>query len=118
MHLEQCDVALGIEGNYPPITDCYPHNFHLPSPNASLVPDSFPLKMPSRIPRLRCWLREVSFFLPLPPLPDSRSGAGEGTAPLQPRVSRPKSFILHNDEFSDRQSAKTKLLSAGGASRS
>ena len=51
-------------------------------------------------------------------VPDSRCGAGEGTARLQTRVSRPKSVTLHNDESPDRQKAKTKLPSGGGVSRS
>jgi len=42
--------------------------------------------------------------------PDSRSGAGEGSAPLQTRVSRPKSVTLHNDESSDRQNAKSQTI--------
>jgi hypothetical protein len=43
---------------------------------------------------------------------NSRTGTGEGTAPLQTRVSRPKSFTLHNDEFSDWQKAKKPTYSA------
>ena len=101
------------------IREFYQKQFHLPRQNASLLPGVFPLEMPSRIPRpvadpeqfsMRCTPTGFVFC--------GRNGAGEGPAPLPPRVSHPQVFDpTQQMKSSDWQKAKNPNCPAPEARR-